>query len=343
MDLQEIVSPGVSLRFLSAAEIREQLDISVVIDAVRQEFLRQGTDGLEHPPRLSLGQGGLLVMAARNREKPHSIVKVLHIDQTASRPAGAPSIMGVMLWLGHNDQPIIAADAGTITLMRTAAMVVIATELLAEPKASILAVLGSGRQAAEQIFAIAQTRPLTKVSIWSRTRANADDLARRVNRQLPHIQVRVAADPDEAVRGAEIICCATAATKPLFDVGSIAPHAHVNAIGSYLPTMMELPTELLRKASTIAVDDAHACLTESGEVIDAVRTNTIRADKLRELGDLLVNHPRRHGVTVFKSVGVALADYAVGELLQHMVSPRSSAAVKAGLEVEKECYDSAKC
>jgi len=111
------------------------------------------------------------------------------------------------------------------------------------------------------------------------------------------------------------VCCATAATEPLFAASVLDAGAHVNAIGSYRPDMHEFSSELLGKASIIAVDSAAACLVEAGEIIDAVGAGVIGADALRELADLLTQPPARRGLTVFKSVGVALADFAVAAQL----------------------------
>ena len=177
--------------------------------------------------------------------------------------------------------------------------------------------------------AIALVRPIDRVTIWNRTPGRAEALAEVVTRGLPGAGVRVAADPSSAVSGADIVCCATAATEPLFEADALPPGAHVNAVGSYRPDMHELPGELLSRAGIVAVDDADACAVEAGEIVDALTAGRLKRGDLRELSELIAAPPLCRGITVFKSVGVALADLALAsELLNG--SPVPSSRVEGG-------------
>jgi ornithine cyclodeaminase/alanine dehydrogenase-like protein (mu-crystallin family) len=57
-------------------------------------------------------------------------------------------------------------------------------------------------------------------------------------------------------------------------------------------------------------------MLEAGEIIDAVATGTIARRGLTELGRLLVDPPAElSGLTVFKSVGIAIQDWAIARLI----------------------------
>ena len=144
--------------------------------------------------------------------------------------------------------------------------------------------------------------------------AHARALATKLAGDLPYVDVQVSTTPDEAVAGADVVSAATSATRPLFQMRSLSPHAHVNAVGSYRPSMAELPTDLLLTASTLAVDDVRGCVEESGEVAAAIAAG-LATSRLTGLGDLVDAPPVRTGRTVFKSVGCAALDFAVGDLL----------------------------
>jgi ornithine cyclodeaminase/alanine dehydrogenase-like protein (mu-crystallin family) len=129
------------------------------------------------------------------------------------------------------------------------------------------------------------------------------------------MSVRVAASAADAVSDAEVMCCATSSETPLFPVDALPERVHVNAIGSYLPSMRELPAELLATAGCVVVDQVDAVLAEAGEVIHAVDTGLVDRASLVELGDALRSPPEASGRTVFKSVGLAVQDWAVARLL----------------------------
>jgi ornithine cyclodeaminase len=310
------LDPPPPLRYLSSTDVVARIELASVVDAVRDAFISSTGDAVDQPHRLSLGAGRLLVMASRDRVDQDSVVKVLRVA-TERRHARAtrPTIDGILLWLGGTDEPILAIDAGSVTALRTAAMVALATDLLAPPNAHRLAILGAGRQALEQGPAVRLVRPVTEVVVWNRTRRHAEALAGHLATAMPDVTVHVADRADDAVGQADIVCCATAATEPLFNASALGAETHVNAIGSYRADMHEIPCDLLGRASIVVVDSTAACLVEAGEIVAAVRSGVLEAQGLDELSDLLARPPRRRGITVFKSVGVALADLAVARLL----------------------------
>jgi ornithine cyclodeaminase len=82
--------------------------------------------------------------------------------------------------------------------------------------------------------------------------------------------------------------------------------------------MRELPTEVLAGA-TVVVDQKAAVLEESGEIRDALAAGAITEDGLIELGAALGATDRSrlsaNGRTVFKTVGIAVQDWAIARLL----------------------------
>jgi len=73
--------------------------------------------------------------------------------------------------------------------------------------------------------------------------------------------------------------------------------------------------ECLRDA-VIAVD-THGALKDSGDLIDPLARGVIAKERISLLSELIAENPAtpRPHKTVFKSVGVALADLAVAEQL----------------------------
>ncbi|MBW3666739.1 MAG: ornithine cyclodeaminase, partial [Actinobacteria bacterium] len=194
--------------------------------------------------------------------------------------------------------PIGIVDGPTITAIRTGAVCGLATRLVAAVGPAVLAMLGAGAMAFDQVAAIKAVRTVERVLVWSRDLARATDLASRVGGEA-------VADADEAVAAASIVSCATPARTPLFSADSVRPGTHVNAVGAFTPEMAELPAGLLHRAYVV-VDDLEAAAAEAGDLIQADRepNTTLRA--------LLEGTAPQVGedVTVFKSVGIAAQDVA---------------------------------
>ena len=124
-------------------------------------------------------------------------------------------------------------------------------------------VIGTGAQAADQVRAVRAVRAIDQVTLVGRDRARADALATALADELGDVTVEVVLDVDAALAAADVVCCATTAREPLFSVDALPEQVHVNAIGSFRPTMRELPDELLA-GGLVVIDDRAAVLEESG-------------------------------------------------------------------------------
>ncbi|MGW4525653.1 ornithine cyclodeaminase family protein [Amycolatopsis sp. NPDC004378] len=293
---------------LDADAVRAAVPMAAAVDAVREAFLDLAAGLFVVPQRLSFGGGTTLVMSACHTPTSTTVVKTLSL--AAGR---TPMIIGTLVWNTAAGQVI--ADATEVTTLRTGAASGVATDLLAPPSASRLALLGTGAQAADQVRAVAAVRPLSQVAVSGRDRPRLTAFVSRLRAEFPGITVRAAESAADAVSDAEIVCCATSSSTPLFAADDLPARVHVNAIGSYLPSMRELPAELLAEAGCLVVDQVGAVLEEAGEVIHAVERGLVERSSLVELGDALRTPPVVSGRTVFKSVGLAVQDWAIARLL----------------------------
>jgi len=273
------------LTYLDASALRAALPMDRAIHAMRAAF----TDDREVPPRVALA--GSLFMPGR--VGAHTGVKVV------STVPGHPS--GLVAVFGPDGEPLGVVDGPTLTAIRTAAAAGLATELLARPDTRVLAMLGAGAMAADQVEAVRAVRPIERTLVWSRDPARAEALAARVGAAEPVASI------DDAVAAADVVSCATPATRPLFAADAVRRGAHLNAIGAFTPEMAELPAALLHQA-WVVVDDLAASTREAGDLLQADRP----ADA--EMSDLLAGRadPPAPGTTttVYKSTGAANMDIA---------------------------------
>jgi ornithine cyclodeaminase/alanine dehydrogenase-like protein (mu-crystallin family) len=186
--------------------------------------------------------------------------------------------------------------------MRTAAVSAVATDLLARREVEALAILGSGVQAQSHLEALRLVRRFREVRVWSPR--NAAAFARKW-------EVTAAASAEEAVRGADVIVVATAATTPVLEGEWLSPGAHINAVGATRPNWRELDDEVLRR-TRIYVESRQAASGESGDIIAG-------GEIVAEIGELLSGtKPGRETdgeITLYKSVGVAIEDIVAAELV----------------------------
>ncbi|ADJ43294.1 ornithine cyclodeaminase [Amycolatopsis mediterranei S699] len=293
---------------LDADDVRRAVPMPAAVEAVREAFLDLAAGRFVVPQRLSFAGATTLVMTACHTPTSTTVVKTLNLV-----PGRAPMILGTLVWNTADGQ--VVADAVEVTTLRTGAVSGVATDLLAPAEASSLALLGTGAQAADQVRAVAAVRPMRRVTVFGRDLSRAEALAGRLSAEFPSVAIRVASSAPDAVSDAEIVCCATSSSTPLFAVDDLPDRVHVNAIGSYLPSMRELPAELLATAGCVVVDQVDAALEEAGEVIHAVESGVLDRGDLIELGAALRTPPVVSGRTVFKSVGLAVQDWAVARLL----------------------------
>lgn len=292
---------------LDADAIRAAVPMAGAIEAVREAFLDLADGLFVQPQRLTFGESSTLVMSAYHEPSRSAVVKTLSVI-----PDRDPMILGTLVW--NSEQGQLVADAETITSLRTGAVSGVATDLLAPADASRLALLGAGAQAADQVRAVVEVRPIRELTVHSRRRDRAQALLDTLLAEFPLLTGRVAASAEDAVADADVVCCATSSSTPLFQADALPERVHVNAIGSYTPLMRELPEGLMTTACVV-VDQIEAALAESGEVNDAVENALLDPDDLLELGRALRWPPTSTERTVFKSVGLAIQDWAIGRLL----------------------------
>ena len=235
---------------------------------------------------------------------------------------------GVMLFDGETGELRALIDASAVTSIRTAAVTGVATRALAREDARVLAIIGSGVQARPHLEAMAKVRPFEEARVWSRTPEHAQAFATEAEAPFSLEAVESA---EAAVRGADVVVTVTSARDPVVERDWLAPGAHVNAVGSSIPTARELDSETIA-AAEVFVDRRESTLNESGEYLGAIEEEGIGPDHIRaELGEVLVGsyEGRRSDdeLTVFISLGLAVEDLAAAEYLYERARSEGAGSV----------------
>jgi ornithine cyclodeaminase len=266
------------------------------------------------PPEESSLMG--LMPAHRSQPQPAYGLKVICIFPGNPARGIDAHQGGVLLFDGETGTPRALLDASAVTEIRTAAVSGVATRLLAREDTQELAILGSGVQARSHLEAMANVRPFSRARVWSKTAEHALAFAAEASAPFP---VEAVQSAEEAVRGADVVVTATSSREPIVEREWLAPGAHVNAVGSSIPTARELDADTVAAAALFA-DARESMLNEGGDYLFAVQEAGIGPDHIRaELGEVLIGE--REGrrspdeLTVFKSLGVGSEDLAAAELV----------------------------
>jgi len=218
---------------------------------------------------------------------------------------------------GATGQPMALIDGPTLTAMRTGAASGVATRLLARGDASVAAIIGAGVQAEWQLRAVLAARPIRRFLVYARTQAAREAFAERMASELS-VEVVAVTSAEEAVQAADVVCCATTSSTPVFEAPWLPDGTHVNGVGAFRLGMVELPPELFGRASLVAVDSRQAAMAEAGDLVAAIERGFVREDALVEIGSVdpsWVQARPLGATTAFKSVGLAIQDVAAAELI----------------------------
>ena len=228
-----------------------------------------------------------------------------------NRDLGKDVVSGLVLVLDPvSGEPVGLLDGGALTAWRTGAAAGAATDLLARPDARTGALIGAGVQARTQLLAMDAVRDLETVRVFGLDRPQVEAFVERLQ---PEVTARLlAADSaDEAVRGADVVSCATNSPEPVFDGLALQEGAHVNAIGTFTLDRREVDLETVARAR-IFVDQREAALEEAGELVAGIEAGVTDAEDWAEIGEVVAGtRPGRASgemITFFKSVGHAVQD-----------------------------------
>lgn len=280
--------------YLSEEDVRAFLPMQEAIGLMRGAFeaLAQGRAINQPRRRLILDTGSVLHSMAG------SYGRYFGIKFYSTNPRYGAHFYFV-LYDAETAAPLAWMEANHLGQIRTGAATGYVTDLLANPEADTLGVIGSGFQARTQVDAIRAVRPIKTVHVWSRSEEKRRKFADDCGAQA----VSTARD---AVRGAQIVVTSTNAQEPVLEDAWIVPGTMLNAMGANTAKRRELPSDLVRRAKLVAVDSLEQAKIEAGDLI--------LADSWKNVVELkdVKPHFDPNQITIFKSLGIAVEDVAAG-------------------------------
>lgn len=220
------------------------------------------------------------------------------------------------LWDQETAQLVCLIEAKTVTAMRTAGTSALAVDRIARQGAMKVAVLGSGREAANHVGAIASVRKFASLAVYSPTPQNRENFARKFSTELG-IACRAAESPRDAVEGADLVIAAARShdETPILEGTWLRPGMMVVSIGSTVPEQREVDPEVIARADAIVADVPDEVANETGDMIAARAAGMAFDGKIVPLSDIVAGRREirqaADAIVMFKSVGSGLQDIAV--------------------------------
>jgi len=304
------------MRFIDRAEVARRLTYDLCIPIVRDAMIAFSKGETKQLLRsiITLSKGRLfgVMPGAMGAEAAFGakLISVFH----GNFDKGAPSHRGVVvLFDPESGAPVCVLEAGEITAIRTAAASAVATDALARPNATRLALLGYGEQAATHARAISKVRKLESVAVWGRSAERAHAFAARMQAELS-LPFTAAPSAEAAAREADIICTVSAAAEPILLGAWVQPGAHINIVGSSYAGPVEVDGDLVVRSRFIA-DSRENVLRQGAEFLRAKEAGLVGDEHIMaEIGQVLAGEieGRRNDdeITAYKSLGHIVQDLA---------------------------------
>ncbi|MBT3627843.1 MAG: ornithine cyclodeaminase family protein [Rhodospirillaceae bacterium] len=318
------------MQIIGAEALEELLDFPALIEALREMFRLGCESPTRHHHTVDIpggSSGTLLIMPAWQAGGMMGVKTVTIFADNAAR--GLPSVLGqYYLMDALSGEPLALIEGTVLTRWRTAAASALASDYLSRQNSERLLMVGSGSLAPHLIRAHATIRPIREVRIWSRTEANAEALATKLN--TPGLSVTATVNLEDSAAWADIISCATLSGAPLIQGAWLQPGVHLDLVGAFRADMRETDDQAMARAR-IYVDTKGGALAEGGDILLAIKSGAIsEADIQADMNALTSGGAAGRGdeaeITLFKSVGAALEDLAAAKLAyqRHGARPQDS-------------------
>jgi len=296
--------------FLREADVERLLDMPLAIEVVEEAFRHLADGSAANVPRVRARGSGMIL---------HTMSATADYLNLAGWKCYSTTRVAALFHLGLYDattgklRALIEADR--LGQLRTGAVTAVAVKYMTGPEVSELGLFGAGTQARTQLEAVASVRPLRRAYVYSRDQTRRETFANEMSARLS-IEVAPVERPRDAAANLPLVITATNSVKPVLEGEWLNEGATVCAIGSNWLHRAEIDAQVVRRAETIVCDSIQACQAEAGDFNDAIAQGFFDWSKVTELADIVIGRANssanQSGLSLFKSVGLAIEDVAIG-------------------------------
>jgi alanine dehydrogenase len=293
--------------YLRESDVEKLLPPEDAVEAVEGCFerLASGQAGIRPRYRIPLHEGLLNIMGAADLGLGVAGLKTYVAFATGAR-------FVVVLFAADSPEVLALIEADRLGQMRTGGASAVAARHLAKPGATSLGIIGSGWQAESQLACIRAAVPsIERVVAYSR---NED--------RLKSFCERFGAEPGEYNRDAaeqDIVVTATSSKDPVLRGEWLRPGSLVCAMGANRIESRELDNAVVERAAFVCCDSKEQARIEAGDLAEPVERGVLDWLEVHELSEVVggevSGRAQDDDIVLFKSLGIAAEDLAVGKLV----------------------------
>ncbi len=255
------------------------------------------------------GGGSLFVMPALDSRI--AITKLITFTLANAGTARATIQGDVVVFDVASGRRLFILDGPTVTARRTAAVSLLAAQLLAPNPTGALLIVGAGAQGRAHLDAFVQGLGVRQVFIASGSIASASALAEYA--ESVGVRACVISNPNTVLDNCPLVVTCTPANQIVID-STPRPDAFIAAVGAFTPTMAEIGRNACRHIAafgTIVLDTADA-IHEAGDIFQA----GLDPGGFKTLGDVIGSKSKPElGPVLLKSCGWAGWDLAAARTI----------------------------
>jgi alanine dehydrogenase len=345
---------------LNNDDVKQVLEVGACMDALEQAYRAQAAGRTLSRPRtqiymplaepglsycLKTTEGALLDGRYATMRLTSDVISERPVNgvprrEKVARGPGGTYCGLIMVFSTETLEPVAMLHDGYLQLFRVACTSALGVRLLARPDAATLGLLGSGGQAWAHLVALAETRRLERVRIYSPNPERCAIFAERARQELG-MAAEAVGSAREAVEGASLVVAATNTSQPIVQGSWIAEGACVVSIvsGDHKTQRRELDDETLRRAAVVVSHARETARSQRhGDLWCPVEAGILKWEDIHDLSEVVAGsapgRQRPEDITVFKNnVGIGLQFAAVAPRIFELAR-----AKKIGRELPAEWF-----
>jgi alanine dehydrogenase len=293
--------------YLRESDVQELLSPEDAVEAVEGCFRRLAGGRTENRARfrLPLDPGLLNVMAASDPELGVAGLKTYAVSEGGAR-------FVVVLFATDHAELLAVIEADRLGQLRTGAASAVAARHLAPPGATSLGILGTGWQAESQLLCLRAALPgLERVVAYSRNEERLERFCERFGAE--------AGEYNKDAAEMDVVVTITTSKDPVLRGEWLQPGALVCAVGANRIQSRELDNAVVERAAFVCCDSKEQAKIEAGDLVEPVERGVLDWLEVHELSEVVSGEVQGRGsdedIVLFKSLGIAAQDLAVGALV----------------------------
>jgi ornithine cyclodeaminase len=302
---------------LSEGDILKAVTPEQMVDELEAAIRLYETDEFHMPDRMQVDFEGnvlLLMPCFTSKKFATKLVSVF----PGNTKKNIPVVMGsVVLNDGQTGEPLALLNGTVLTALRTGAVGALGIRYLTPPTMKTLGIVGAGMQGFNQALFASYVRELSDIFVYDIDAQKCVFLIEKLAKRRPGIKIHQPQSVEELLQHAEAVITATTSLHPVLpDKIELLAGKHFIGIGSYRPDMREFPEALFKLLNRVLIDSRHAAV-ESGDLVTPLKNGWIKENQVSTMGKWLKTGEKiKDGeTTLFKSVGMALFDLVVSDLI----------------------------